>query len=317
MIGLSLSNHNSLIRPHIVFTDGRQQQPNHNTTTNYVYWRTTTTIKPIIIPQYVVVFSLGCLCCRLSVNTICGRIMIGLIVVVMFTDRRQQRQPNHNTTTYCVYWRKTTTTQSLYDHILCLLTEDNCRCLPSVNTICGRIMIGLSLLSSVSKYNMWSCYDWVDVVVILCLLMDDNNDNPIIIRPHIMFTDGRQQRQPSRPSVNTICGRVMIELSLSSVSKHNMWSYYNPIIIRPHIVFTDDDNDNPIIIRPRLSLSSVSKHNMWSYYDWVVVVVVSKHNMWSYYEYDHILCLLIDDNNDNPIIMRPHIVFTGGRQRQP
>jgi len=23
-----------------------------------------------------------------------------------------------------------------------------------------------------------------------------------------------------------------------------------------------------------LSLSSVSKHNMWSYYDWVVVVVV-------------------------------------------
>ena len=33
-----------------------------------------------------------------------------------------------------------------------------------------------------------------------------------------------------------------------------------------------------------LSLSSVSKHNMWSYYDWVVVVgVVSKHNMWWYY----------------------------------
>jgi hypothetical protein len=35
----------------------------------------------------------------------------------------------------------------------------------------------------------------------------------------------------------------------------------NPIIIRPHIV---------IIIR--LSLSSVSKHNMWLYYDWVVNV---------------------------------------------
>jgi hypothetical protein len=43
---------------------------------------------------------------------------------------------------------------------------------------------------------------------------------------------------------------------LSSVSKHNMWSYYEftdddnndiPIIIRPHIVLTDDDNDNPII----------------------------------------------------------------------
>ena len=34
----------------------------------------------------------------------------------------------------------------------------------SVNIICGRIMIGLSL-SSVSKHNMWSCYDWVVVVV--------------------------------------------------------------------------------------------------------------------------------------------------------
>jgi hypothetical protein len=48
---------------------------NHNTTTYYVYWRTTTTINPIIIRPH-----------------------------CMFTDRRQQRQPNHNTTTYCVYW---------------------------------------------------------------------------------------------------------------------------------------------------------------------------------------------------------------------
>jgi hypothetical protein len=41
-----------------------------------------------------------------------------------------------------------------------------CRCCrPSVNIICGRIMIGLSL-SSVSKHNMWSCYDWVVVVVV-------------------------------------------------------------------------------------------------------------------------------------------------------
>jgi hypothetical protein len=31
-------------------------------------------------------------------------------------------------------------------------------------------------------------------------------------------------------------------------------------------------------------LSSVSKHNMWSYYDWVVVVFRQKHNMWSYYD---------------------------------
>ena len=34
----------------------------------------------------------------------------------------------------------------------------------SVNTLFGGIMIGLSLLSSVSKHNMWSYYDWVAVV---------------------------------------------------------------------------------------------------------------------------------------------------------
>ena len=56
-------------------------------------------------------------------------------------------------------------------------------------------MIGLSLLSSVSKHTMWSYYDWV-----YCCC---------------------------RPSVNIICGRIMIGLSLSSVSKHNMWSYYD------------------------------------------------------------------------------------------
>jgi hypothetical protein len=57
-----------------------------------------------------------------------------------------------------------------------LLSYDDCIycCFrSSVNTICGHIMIGLSLLSSVSKYT---------------------NDNPIIIRPHNMFTDGPQQQ---------------------------------------------------------------------------------------------------------------------------
>jgi hypothetical protein len=34
-----------------------------------------------------------------------------------------------------------------------------------------------------------------------------------------------------------------------------------------------------------LLLSSISKHNMWSYYDWAVIVIVSKHNMWSYYDW--------------------------------
>ena len=41
--------------------------------------------------------------------------------------------------------------------------ELGCRCRPSVNTIVVLIMIWL-WLSSVSKHNMWSCYDWVVVV---------------------------------------------------------------------------------------------------------------------------------------------------------
>jgi hypothetical protein len=79
---------------------------------------------------------------------------------------------------------------SYYDWIYCCFRS-------SVNTICGRIMIGLSLLSSVSK-----------------LLTDDNNDNPIIIRPHIVFTDGRQQLMIGFRcfplSVNIQYGRIMI-----------------------------------------------------------------------------------------------------------
>ena len=72
-----------------------------------------------------------------------------------------------------------------------------CRCCrPSVNTICGRIMIGLLSLSSVSKHNIWSYYDWVVVVVL---------------------------------SVNTICGRIMI--GLSSVSKQNIWLYYYSVVV--------------------------------------------------------------------------------------
>jgi hypothetical protein len=141
----------------------------------------------------------------------------------VFTGGRQ-RQPNHNTTTYCVYWRTTTTTQSQYDHILQLLTDDN-----------------NDTLSSVSEHNMWSCYEWVVVVVFRLLTQ----------HVVILWLGCRC----CRPSVSIICGRVMIGLSLlSSVSKHNMWSYYDWVycscrpsvniicgrimIGLPHIVFT-------------------------------------------------------------------------------
>jgi hypothetical protein len=64
---------------------------------------------------------------------------------------------------------------------------------------------------------------------ILCLLMEDK-DNPIIIRPYIVFRD-----RPFNLKGGlwyTICGRIMIGLSLlSSVSKHNMWSYYDWVVV--------------------------------------------------------------------------------------
>jgi hypothetical protein len=117
-----------------------------------------------------------------------------------------------------------------------------CRCFASVNTRCGRIMIGLSL-SSVSIHNMWSYYDWVVVV---------------IIRSHIVFTDGRKRH----PNHNTTTCHVYWRTKRT----------INPIIIRPHCILTDRRRicDHIMI---GLSLSSVSKHNMWSYYDWVVVVL--------------------------------------------
>jgi hypothetical protein len=130
----------------------------------------------------VVVLWLGCRCLP-SVNIICGRIDNDNPSIIrphiVLTDGRQQRQPNHNTTKYCVNRRKTTTTnQSKHDHILCSLYVVvlwfGCRCLPLVNTICGRVMIGCRCV----------------------------------------------------PSVNTIGGRVMIGLSLSSVSEHNMTITY-------------------------------------------------------------------------------------------
>jgi hypothetical protein len=121
--------------------------------------------------------------------------------------------------------------------------------------------------------------------------MDDNNDNPIIIRPHIVFTDGHQQRQPNHNKTQYVVILWLGLLLFSFVSKHNMWSYYDWIYCccRPSV--------NTICGRIMIGLSlllSVSKHNMWSYYDWVVVVVTAI----------------------NPIIIRLHIVFTDGRQQR-
>jgi hypothetical protein len=77
-------------------------------------------------------------------------------------------------------------------------------------------------------YQSHQC-DTKQMFGVFFLRTDDNNDkpkhntttycvylrttttiNPVIIRPHIVFTDGQQQRQANRPSVNTTCGRIMI-----------------------------------------------------------------------------------------------------------
>ena len=76
-------------------------------------------------------------------------------------------------------------------------------------------MIGLSFLSSVSKHNMWWYYDWVVVV----------------FRQLTQYVVVLSLGCRCRPSVNTICGRIMIGLSLSSISKHNMWSCYDWVVV--------------------------------------------------------------------------------------
>ena len=73
------------MRPHIVFTDRRQQrQPNHNTCL-----LTDDNDNPIIIRPHIV-FTDG----RQQQPNHSIRLHI------VFTD---ERQPSHNTTTYCVY----------------------------------------------------------------------------------------------------------------------------------------------------------------------------------------------------------------------
>ena len=125
-----------IIRPHIVFTNGRQQrqiQPFYDhilcllmddetdksnliTTTCCVYWLTTTTTNPTITPP-----------------------------LIVFTDERKQRQtqpwyrydhalclltdeksdnPNHNTTMYCVYWRTNTTTNQTMIPLHIMFTDE-------------------------------------------------------------------------------------------------------------------------------------------------------------------------------------------------
>jgi hypothetical protein len=150
---------------------------------------------------------MGCRCLP-SVNTICGRVMIGLSLLTSVSK--------HNMWSY-YDWVVVVVIRQLTQYLVVLWLGCRC-CRLSVNTICGHIIIGLSLLSSISKHNMWSYYDWVVVAVVRQLTQ-------YVV---VLWLGCRC----CRPSVSTICGCVMIGLSLlSSVSKHNMWSYYDWVVV--------------------------------------------------------------------------------------
>ena len=85
-------------------------------------------------------------------------------------------------------------------------------------------------LSSVSKHNMWSYYDWVVVVVVSKHNMWSYYDWVVVVVVSKQYVDVLSLGCRCLPSVNTICGRIMIGLSLSSVSKHNMWLYYDWVV---------------------------------------------------------------------------------------
>jgi hypothetical protein len=60
------------------------------------------------------------------------------------------------------------------------------------------------------------------------LLTDNNNDNPIITRPHIVFTDGRQQQQLNHnttPHIVFTDGRQQRQLN------HNTTTYMTGFIV--------------------------------------------------------------------------------------
>ena len=123
------------------------------------------------------------------------------------------------------------------------------------------LWLGLSLLSSVSKQNMWrGILVGFDVVVV------------------------RQKTEYM----------VVLWLSLwllSSVSKHNRWSYYGwvccscrlsvstiiGVIVGGFVALLCQKTQYVVVLWLFLSLlSSVSKHNMWSQYGWICLVIVNE-----------------------------------------
>jgi hypothetical protein len=70
----------------------------------------------------------------------------------------------------------------------------------------------------------------------------------------IVFTDGRQQRQPIHNTTKYCVNRRKTTTTIESYHDHILCSL-------------TEDNDNPIITQPHIV------YNMWLYYDLVVVVL--------------------------------------------
>jgi hypothetical protein len=152
---------------------------------------------------------------------------------------------------------------------LCLLRDNNDK--PNLITNVDVLWMGFSLLSSVSKHNMWWYYGWF----CSCFLQ----------------------------SVNTPCGRNQVGFVVFVVCHYT--KYVDVLWLGLSL------------------LSSVNKHNVCSYYDWAycccrpsVNTICGDNNdkpnliTITYYVYGQM------KTKTNPTIMRPHIVFTDGRQQQ-
>jgi len=74
-----------------------------------------------------------CCCCRPSVNTICGRIMVGFVDVVI-----------QKTQYVVVLWLGLSLLSSVCKHKMWSYYDSVCCCCrSSVNTVCGGIMVGI------------------------------------------------------------------------------------------------------------------------------------------------------------------------------
>ena len=91
--------------------------------------------------QYVVVLWLVYCCCRQSVNTICGCIIVGFVVVVVVQLAQCMIIP--------ILWLGLSFLSSVSKDNMWLYYGLVCCCFcPSVSTICGRIMVGFVIVVS-------------------------------------------------------------------------------------------------------------------------------------------------------------------------